>query len=93
MSRLSIWIVCLAALAGCDADRMTSDDPIWRLYTEAEGATPRYIATFDVFAATGDTLGNSGRCEAVREVLQAARPDVRYVCVVGRHNEGSDVRV
>ncbi len=86
MPRLPVWIVCLAVLAGCDADRMSTDDPVWRLYAESEGQPPRSVGTFDLMDKKGGA-GNREGCETVREAMQAAQPDVRYVCVVGRHPE------
>jgi hypothetical protein len=70
-------------LSGCDADGLSTDDPVWHLSVRQGAAAPRYVATFDMEAGL-DERGNHSRCREVQARLQAGRYDVQYLCKVGR---------
>jgi hypothetical protein len=70
-------------LLGCDADRLSTDDPVWHLSVRDGAAPSRYVATFDMEPG-GNNMKNHSRCADVRAQLQAGRNDVQYRCAVGR---------
>lgn len=84
--RLTTRVVLATAAvlhSGCDADRLSTDDPVWSLSVREGTAPPRYVATFDMEPG-GDEMENQSRCAEVQAQLQAGRDDVRYRCEVGR---------
>jgi len=84
--RLAAPVALMAAAAlliGCDADGLSTDDPVWNLSVREGTTPPRYVATFDKEPVVGETE-NYSLCREVQARLQAGRDDVRYRCEVGR---------
>lgn len=74
----TITVIALLVCQGCDADRMSTDNPVWTL---VRGSSPEaYVATFDDVASENHT-----HCESLRDRLQrTAKPGETYRCIVGR---------
>lgn len=74
----AITAIALLACQGCDADRMSTDNPVWTL---VRGSSPEaYVATFDDVASE-----NHIHCESLRDRLQdTAKLGETYRCIAGR---------
>ena len=76
-------VAASAALAACDPNRESTDNPIWTLYiANGPGTQATPFATFDANHRGSD---NKGACETVRAALQAeSGPPRIYRCAIGR---------
>ena len=84
MMRTGVMAAAALLLSGCDADQLSTDDPVWHLSVQQSIAPPRHVATFDREPGA-DGSSNHARCIAVQTRLQADRTDLSYSCAVGRY--------
>ncbi len=82
MMMLAGLTTCLAA---CDADRLSTDDPVWTLYRRDAAAARRHVATFDSERRPGAGGSNGQDCEAVSRSLNDTAQDGRFWCELGRY--------
>ena len=95
MSRLSLLKLSLLLLPAslllilpsCDQDGMSTDDPVWTLYSSNEHDQRVHVATFDVIDMNGSKHSNEARCKDAT-VIHSSYAKSKYWCEIGRYRRG-----